>query len=530
MNAYRLPMLLSLLAALCAVGLTAAGGALLVRSAQHPATLLALGLLTTGVRAFGLGRSGLRYAERLLSHSAALTQAQTLRARLYARLAPLGRELPAHGGTGALLKRAGADVEALTFRALRADLPLLTFLGLGALLTLGLWFLDPVSALMVGPLLVVVAFIPVLLTRQANTLAGRRAALDAQHAGLLLALSGFGGELTAREGMARLSPLQQELTAVEARLAALPARFTVLREGLAALALGLLLWRLGTLVSAGLLAPAWLAAAALGTVTAFDAAGVLAGFPAARAEGQGAAARLAELERLTPSVTGPPVPLEVPESLDLHLNAVHLFAQSRQPIAHSLHLPHGSTVAIIGESGAGKTTLLRLLARDHDPAAGDIEAGGVSLKSFDLALWGRQLSLLDQDAALLDGTVAANLRLAQPDATDAELRERLDELGLPHLPLNAWVGEGGARLSGGERQRLALARALLRPSNILLLDEPTAHLDADAEQLAVQAIERRRAGRTLIFATHRPAPLELAQRIYRLHAGTLTLLETRYGL
>ncbi|ULH17287.1 ABC transporter ATP-binding protein (plasmid) [Deinococcus sp. KNUC1210] len=209
---------------------------------------------------------------------------------------------------------------------------------------------------------------------------------------------------------------------------------------------------------------------------------------------------------------------------------MQLFASRPQPASLSLCIPAGTTVALIGESGAGKTTLLRLLARDQDPAAGEITAGGSSLRAFDPALWRQRLSVLDQDATLIDGTLAANLRLAAPAAPDAELRERLDELGLSHLPLSAWVGEGGARLSGGERQRVALARALLRASDVLLLDEPTAHLDADTERLAVQAIRRRRAGRTLILATHRPAPLALAQQLYRLQAGTLTPLEIPHGL
>ena len=91
--------------------------------------------------------------------------------------------------------------------------------------------------------------------------------------------------------------------------------------------------------------------------------------------------------------------------------------------------------------------------------------------------------------------------------------------------MNDWIGEGGARLSGGERQRVALARALLRPSQILILDEPTAHLDPASERLAVRAIKRRRAGRTLILATHQAAPLALAEHLYRLHQGTLTELD-----
>ena len=523
MTRYRFPLFLALLASLCAVGLTATGGALLVRSAQFPETLLALGVLTTGVRAFGIGRSGLRYAERLVSHGAALVQAQQVRSRLYARLAPLGRELPARQGEGALLLRAGTDVDALTFETLRADLPLWTYAGLAALLTLGLAFVDPFSALLAGPLLLLAGLLPVLLSRHAQTLADARAELDARHAGTLVALSAFGGELAPAVARARLIPIQMALTDAEAKLSALPARLTFAREGLAVLALVLLIWRLGGLVTSGELAPFWLAAAALGSVAAFDASSALAALPAARAEGRGAAARLAELDKLTPSVSAPIVPVLVPfnPSLEVHdLQLPHLPGSQL-----NLNIPVGTSLAIIGESGAGKTTLLRLLARDLDPLAGEISANGISLKALDPARWREQFSVLDQDAALIDGTLAANLRLAAPDATDAELRERLDELGLTHLRLNDWIGEGGARLSGGERQRVALARALLRPSHILLLDEPTAHLDPASELLAVQAIQRRRAGRTLILATHQTAPLALADQIYRLQHGTLTRLE-----
>ena len=333
MTRYRFPLFLALLAALCAVGLTTTGGALLVRSAQFPETLLALGVLTTGVRAFGIGRSGLRYAERLVSHGAALLQAQQVRSRLYARLAPLGRELPARRGEGALLLSAGTDVDALTFEALRADLPLWTYFGLSALLTLGLALIDPFSALLVGPLLFLAGLFPVFLGKQARALADARAELDAQHAGALVALSSFGGELAPVSARARLTPIQTALTDAESRLSALPARLTFAREGLAILALLLLVWRLGALVTAGELAPLWLAAAALGVVAAFDASSALAALPAARAEGRGAAeARLAELDKLDAERDGPGLNLlPVPSNPSLELQKRAPAPRPRQP-------------------------------------------------------------------------------------------------------------------------------------------------------------------------------------------------------
>lgn len=169
----------------------------------------------------------------------------------------------------------------------------------------------------------------------------------------------------------------------------------------------------------------------------------------------------------------------------------------------------GAVVALVGASGAGKSSILRLVLGHYPLAAGTILIDGVSLDALDRhALRGRAAAM-SSDAMLLDGTLADNLRLARPDADDAALQAAIEAAGLgalvASLPqgLLTETGDRGLRLSSGERQRLAIARCVLRESDILLLDEPTSALDPVNERLIAAAIARAARGRTTLIATHR---------------------------
>ncbi len=175
----------------------------------------------------------------------------------------------------------------------------------------------------------------------------------------------------------------------------------------------------------------------------------------------------------------------------------------------SFDVPPGAVVALVGASGAGKSSILRLLLGHHPLAAGTILIDGVSPDALQPhALRGRAAAM-SSDAMLLDGTLAYNLRLARPDADDAALQAAIEAAGLgalvASLPqgLLTDVGDRGLRLSSGERQRLAIARCVLRESDILLLDEPTSALDPVSERLIAGAIARAARGRTTLIATHR---------------------------
>lgn len=175
----------------------------------------------------------------------------------------------------------------------------------------------------------------------------------------------------------------------------------------------------------------------------------------------------------------------------------------------SFRVPRGARVALVGPSGAGKSTMLALIERFYDPTAGAILLGGRDVRTLARADLRAQLGYVEQDAPTLAGTIEENLRLASPDASDAECEAVLhavnlgDVLARNPLGLQAPVGEAGVMLSGGERQRLAIARALLAAPPILLLDESTSSLDGLNEQRMREAIDAVAAGRTLIVIAHR---------------------------
>ncbi|GAA1011974.1 thiol reductant ABC exporter subunit CydD [Streptomyces thermogriseus] len=182
----------------------------------------------------------------------------------------------------------------------------------------------------------------------------------------------------------------------------------------------------------------------------------------------------------------------------------------------------GETVALVGPSGAGKSTLLNVLLGFVRPTAGRVRIAGADLAGLDLEQWRSRIAWVPQRPHLYAGTIAENVRLARPDADDAAVRRALADAGalefVDALPegMDTRLGEDGAGLSAGQRQRLALARAFLADRPVLLLDEPTAALDGATEAEIVAAVRRLSAGRTVLLVVHRPALLELADRVVHL--------------
>jgi len=175
----------------------------------------------------------------------------------------------------------------------------------------------------------------------------------------------------------------------------------------------------------------------------------------------------------------------------------------------SFSVPRGARVALVGPSGAGKSTTLSLIERFYDPSGGAILLDGKDIRGLDRATLRARLGYVEQDAPTLAGTIADNLRLAAPTASDADCERVLREVNLGEvlerspLGIEAPVGESGVMLSGGERQRLAIARTLLAAAPILLLDESTSSLDGLNEQRMRDAIDAVATGRTLVVIAHR---------------------------
>jgi ATP-binding cassette subfamily C protein CydC len=238
-----------------------------------------------------------------------------------------------------------------------------------------------------------------------------------------------------------------------------------------------------------------------------------------------AAVRTFELMDAAPAVADPADPLPAPTRADVELSDVRFRYGAHEPWVLdgiSLSLPRGARLAITGPSGAGKTTMVNLLLRFWDPWSGAVLVGGRDVRAHRAEDVRALFGVVPQRIYLFQGTLRDNLLLADGDADDARILEacRRAELGdvLAALPdgLDTLVGQDGLTLSGGERQRVALARAFLREAPILILDEATANLDAGTEARVLDAVRSFAEDRTLLVISHRPGPLELADRVVTL--------------
>jgi ATP-binding cassette subfamily C protein CydCD len=228
-----------------------------------------------------------------------------------------------------------------------------------------------------------------------------------------------------------------------------------------------------------------------------------------------------------------PLPVPSPGERGLDIEGLDLAFPGRGKVLDGLDLSisPGETVGLVGPSGGGKTTLVSLILRLASPGAGRISCGGVDLDSVDPREWRRQLVWVPQRPTLFKGSLAWNLRLFEPDADDQTIRRAVADAGLGDLVaglpdgLETMIGDGGRRLSVGQGQRVALARALISRAPMVLLDEPTAHLDSDSEETVSRAIGRLTTDRTALLVSHRRKAIAGADRVLELRNGRLLPFE-----
>jgi thiol reductant ABC exporter CydC subunit len=268
---------------------------------------------------------------------------------------------------------------------------------------------------------------------------------------------------------------------------------------------------------------------ALLALSSFEA---VASLPAAARELGGIVAsgrRVLELAEGSPAVRDPADPLPAPGGRPtVALEGVTARYRSEgEPVLAGvdLALPPGRRIGLVGPSGAGKTTVTNLLLRFLDPVEGRVAIAGRDARDYRQEDVRRVFGLAGQDAHLFDSTIRENLRLARPDATDSELGGILDRVRLGEwvasLPdgLDTLVGEEGTEVSGGQRQRLVLARALLAGASVLVLDEPTAHLDAATASALMDDVLAAAEDRTVLLITHRPEGLARMDEVVTLEGG-----------
>jgi len=516
-----LSVVLGALTVVFGVGLMATAGYLISRAAEHP-PVLELTTAIVAVRFFGLSRPVARYLERLASHDLALRSLAQVRTRFFARIEPLAPGELEQYRRGELLDRMVGDVDALQGLYLRGLEPPLVAVLAGAVCVGATAAMLPVAAaFLTCGLLVGGIAVPALagaLTRASGARRSEaRAALTAELVELLRGapeLVAYGRE---RETTERIRAADAQLV----RLARRDALAAGAADGLTLLVAGLT--KVGVLAAAvsahdaGTLSRVLVAALALLALASFESVTPLSTAARELAATLAARRRVLELVEREPAVRDPASPLPAPAGAPVVAleNVTARYPSSAGPVLRdaTLRLEPGRAVALVGPSGAGKTTVANLLLRFLDPERGRVTIDGRDARDFAQRDLRRTFALAGQDAHLFNASIAANLRVARPNATDEELDDALRRARLADwvasLPdgLDTIVGEEGAHLSGGQRQRLVVARALLADAPVLILDEPTAHLDpATAEQLMDDVLDAS-AGRSVLLITHRPEGL-----------------------
>ncbi|MBO2453085.1 thiol reductant ABC exporter subunit CydC [Actinomadura barringtoniae] len=533
-----LSTVLGSLTVLTGIGLMTTAGYLISRAAEHP-PILSLTVAIVAVRAFGISRPVVRYLERLSSHDLAFRVLARIRVAFYRRLEPL---VPARAGEyrhGDLLARMVGDVDAMRDLLLRGISPVLVWAVTGTAAVAFAAFLLPAAGLVLAIGLLVAglgvpAFAAIAGRHTGDRQVRARAELTAE---LVDALRGapelvvYGADEAA---LGRIRRLDADLVALARR----DARVAGLVEGLGTLVAGLTVARVlavsASASTAGHLDRVLVAALALLAMASFEAAAPLPAAALTLDATLAAGRRLLAIMERRPAVADPDTPVAVPAG-DRTVALDHVTTTAAEPDDEwglhdiGLRLPQGQRMALVGHSGAGKSTVAALLVRfiDPDPDAGRVTLGGTDLRALRQQDVRASISLDDQDAYLFATTIKENVRLARPDADDEAIRDALRRARVwdwvASLP-DGWdtlVGEDGTRVSGGERRRIALARAFLADAPVLVLDEPTAHLDARTADAIVADVLASASGeaRSVLLITHRVVDAGEVDAIVRLHRG-----------
>jgi thiol reductant ABC exporter CydC subunit len=509
------------------VALMTTAGYLISRAAEQP-PILALTTVIVAVRFFALARPLARYLERLASHDLALRGLGRVRARVYERIEPLAPvELEAFR-RGDLVGRLVGDVDALQGLYLRGVGPPAVAVVVAAACVVAVALVSGPAALALACGLLLGGVATPALAFRLGRRAGRRqaAARGELTAELVEALRGA-PELVAygreEDVLDRVRSADRELASLarrDALVAGLADALSVLVAGLTAVAVLALAVQAH---DAGALDRVLVAALALLALSSFDA---LAPLPAAARELSallGSGRRVLDLVDRRPLVVDSEKPAPAPSGpVAVALEGVTArYPSSSEPAleAFDFRLEPGEHVALVGPSGAGKTTVTNLLLRFLDPVAGRVTLNGADLRHLRQEDVRRTFALAGQDAHVFDSSIRENLRLARPHASDDELygalRRACLDTWVASLPdgLDTLVGEEGKRLSGGQRQRLVIARALLSEASVLVLDEPTAHLDAATAEEIVGDVLAAADDRSVLLITHRPEGLDLVDRV-----------------
>ncbi len=474
----------------------------------------------------------LHWLESWLAHDMAFRLLAEMRIATFRKLDALAPAYLTRRRTGDLMSLATHDIELVEYFFAHTVAPAFVAILVPAAVLIVLGQTSGWIVLALLPFLIAVGLSPFLMRKRVDRLGSRaREAAGELGAFAVDSVQGLGeivafqqekirgdklDALTARHAGLRL-PFFRELT-LQSSLTEI---FTGL-GGLAVVAAGA--W----LASRGAIDPSVLPLLALLAMAAFLPVSEIAHVGRQLADTMGSTRRVYALDNEPVPVTdGKGVPAR-PGAAALALENVHFTYPGHERAAlHdvSFAVPAGKTVALVGMSGAGKTTTAQLLMRFWDPDQGRITVNGSDLRDWKLDDLRRNIALVAQDTYLFNDTLRANILIARPDASEADLLAAVEHASLGDLVaalpegLDAPVGERGTSLSGGQRQRVAIARAFLKDAPVLILDEATSHLDAVNEQAVRGALDRLKADRTTIVIAHRLSTVRDADLIVAMDEG-----------
>lgn len=481
------------------------------------------------VRGFAMSRTAGRWGERVVSHNATFKLLTDLRIFFYEKLTPLIPGKVANIRDADLLNRLVADIDAMDHVYLRLISPLVvSVLGIASLTLFLCWF-DPVLGLTLGGILLALVLIWYVIFYKLGKLNGQQLTLNKSelriatldwlqgHSELVL----FGVESRYRDNIDSKQSALMENQAKHARITGLASSLLMLASGLT---LVLMLWIAADGVG-GRAPDPFIAMIAFATMASFEILMPVAGAFQYLGQTVTSARRLNEIIHADPEIQFVTNETPQPDKFDIQLSDVTFGYEADAPVLNNLdlHVGHGQKVAIVGQTGSGKSTLLQLVTRIWDAQSGQVAIGGRDVKQWSESALRTSTSVVSQRVDVLNGSLRDNLTIALPDAEDAQLIDVLEQVGLSKLTedkgLDTWLGEGGRQLSGGEKRRIGIARAVLRQSPIVLMDEPTEGLDKQTEQQMMQLFDKHFSDKTVIFITHRLVGLEKMDLVCLMEQG-----------
>lgn len=534
-----LGIILAITSLAASIGLLSLSGWFLAASALVGSSLLFNFFYpSSGVRGLAIGRTVSRYFERLVTHDGTFKVLAILRVAVFRKLIPLSPAGLSRYRNSELLNRLVADVDTLDTLYLNLISPFVSAVMVIVFMAIGLSFVSPLLALVIcGSLTALLLIFPFVFYKLGQKLGKTaivsRATYRSQfiewvqlNAEFLL----FGVQQQTKE---KLQHTEQQWLHAQSR-----------ESQLAGWSNALLIAFNGILVTAVI----YLSATAINVPTADEPAALIAlvvfcvlasleilspigiaflhlGQVIAAAErlneiteqqplvAFNGTAQWQKIEKNQPIVHFKQVSFRYPNRLEKTLNDL------------SFEILAGQKVAILGKTGSGKSTIFQLLVRNYDATSGQISLNFCNIADYPESTLRERIVTLSQRVHIFSSTLKDNLKMGNPQASDDELFSVLNQVGLSHLTeqegLNLWLGEGGRPLSGGEQRRLGLARLLLSPAEMVLLDEPTEGLDRETEQQILQLIFQHCENRTLLMITHRMSGLEKFDQVYRIDSGRI---------